>query len=178
MSSPSPAEERAMKLLTETETIEPPVPVEKIAALQGAQITYTAFDGDVSGVLYRESGRVLIGVNSTHAPTRQRFTIAHEVGHLLLHKGRPVVVDRLVRVNVNLRDGTSSKEEIEANAFAAELLMPRKLIASEIDRFLKRTRRVVPQELVDELASMFRVSPEAMSYRLENLGILDPNAGF
>jgi Zn-dependent peptidase ImmA (M78 family) len=178
MSSPSPAEERAMELLAETNTVQPPVPIEKIAASQGAQITYAAFDGEVSGVLYRESNRVLIAVNSTHAPTRQRFTIAHEVGHLLMHKGRPVVVDRLVRVNMNLRDGTSSKEEIEANAFAAELLMPRKLIASEIDRFLKRTRRVVPQELVDELAATFRVSPEAMSYRLENLGILDPNAGF
>jgi Zn-dependent peptidase ImmA (M78 family) len=178
MSSPSPAEERAMQVLAEANTGEPPVPVEKLAESLGAQITYTEFDSDVSGVLYRDNDRVLIGVNSTHAPTRQRFTIAHEIGHLLMHKGRPVVVDRLVRVNVNLRDGTSSKEEIDANAFAAELLMPRKLIASEIDRFLKRTRRVVPQELVDELSATFRVSPEAMSYRLENLGILDPNAGF
>ncbi len=178
MSSPSPAEARAMELLEETKTIQPPVPVEKIAASRGAQLTYTAFEGDVSGILYRESNRVLIGVNSTHAPTRQRFTIAHEIGHLLMHEGRPVVVDRLVRVNINLRDGTSSKEENEANAFAAELLMPRKLIASEIDRFLQRTRPVVPKELVDELASTFRVSAEAMSYRLENLGILDPNAGF
>jgi Zn-dependent peptidase ImmA (M78 family) len=167
-----------MKLLEETKTSQPPVPVEKIAATQGAQLTYTAFDGDVSGVLYRESNRVLIGVNSTHAPTRQRFTIAHEIGHLLMHEGRPVVVDRLVRVNINLRDGTSSREENEANAFAAELLMPRNLIASEIERFLQRARRVVPQELVDELSSTFRVSAEAMSYRLENLGILDPNAGF
>lgn len=178
MSSPTPAEERAMKLLEDAGTSEPPVPVEQLAVSQGAQITYAEFDGEVSGVLYRESSRVLIGVNSTHAPTRQRFTIAHEIGHLLMHEGRPVVVDRLVRVNLNLRDGTSSKEEVEANAFAAELLMPRALIAPEIERFLSRTRRVVPQELVDELASTFRVSTEAMSYRLENLGILDPNAGF
>jgi Zn-dependent peptidase ImmA (M78 family) len=176
MSDPSPAEQRAIELLDETGTLQTPVPVEQIAAAKGAQITYAAFEGDVSGVLYRESDRILIGVNSTHAPTRQRFTMAHEIGHLVMHEGRPVVVDRLVRVN--LRDGTSNQEEIEANAFAAELLMPRRLISAQIQRLVERARPIVPQELVAELAGAFRVSLEAMSYRLENLGILDPNAGF
>ena len=176
MSGPSWAEDRATQLLAETNIVAPPVPVEAIAASRGAQLTYAEFDGTVSGMLYRESNTVLIGINASHRPTRQRFTVAHEIGHLLMHEGRPVVVDRLVRVNLNLRDGTSTKEEIEANAFAAELLMPKELIAIEIGRFVTKAQDLAPQQLVDELASTFDVSPEAMSYRLENLGILDPNA--
>ena len=175
MSGPTGAEDRATQLLVETNTVAPPVPVAAIAASQGAQLTYTEFDEAVSGMLYRESDTVLIGINASHAPTRQRFTIAHEIGHLLMHEGRPVVVDRLVRVNLNLRDGASTKEEVEANAFAAALLMPRDLIAAEIERFVTQAQGLVPHQLVDKLASTFDVSAEAMSYRLENLGILDPN---
>ena len=172
MSGARSAEARAIQLLEETYTGGPPVPVEEIAAARGAQLTYDAFDGDVSGLLYRDKDRVVIGVNSTHAPTRQRFTIAHELGHLLIHKGQPVFVDRLVRMN--LRDGSSSDEEVDANAFAASLLMPRDLILQAINGVFERTPRIGPGDLADELSGTFRVSPEAMRYRLENLGIVDP----
>jgi len=80
-------------------------------------------------------------------------------------------------VRVDFRDRTSSlaidKEEIEANAFAAELLMPQEFIWEEISRRLSR-RRSSPtkDELIDDLARTFKVSPQAMEYRLNNLGIL------
>src|ERR1700682_2412709 len=99
MTKPSSPEKKAGDLIDEAGVSRPPVPVEKIATSLGAQVTYEAFDGDVSGMLYREADRTLIGVNSTHVATRQRFTLAHEIAHLLLHKGRPVFIDRLVRVN-------------------------------------------------------------------------------
>ena len=172
MSNSRSAEAQAIRLLEETYAGPPPVPVEQIAAARGAQLTYEAYEGDVSGLIYRDKDRVVIGVNSTHAPTRQRFTIAHELGHLVMHKGQPVFVDRLVRMN--LRDGSSSDEEVDANAFAASLLMPRNLILQAINRIFEQTPRIGPGDLADELAGVFRVSPEAMRYRLENLGIVDP----
>ena len=105
MSNARSAEAAAIKLLGETYAGGPPVPVEQITAAQGARLTYEAYEGNVSGLLYRDKDLVVIGVDS-RAPTRQRFTIAHELGHLIMHKGQRVFVDRLVRMN--LRDGSSS----------------------------------------------------------------------
>jgi Zn-dependent peptidase ImmA (M78 family) len=176
MTTPSRPEKRAADLLERIGISRPPVPVEKIAASLGAHVAYEAFDGEVSGMLYREDGgRALIGVNSTHVSTRQRFTLAHEIAHLVMHKGDPVFIDRLVRVN--WRDGRPGPKEIEANAFAAELLMPRTLMNREIDRVLARSRQIAPEQLIAKLAETFRVSQEAMGYRLVNLGVLGPYSG-
>jgi Zn-dependent peptidase ImmA (M78 family) len=170
MTKPSAPENAAAKLIQTAAIDRPPVPVERIAATLGAQITYEAFDGSVSGMLFRDSQRTLIGVNSTHASNRQRFTIAHEIAHLKLHKG--VFIDQLVRVN--WRDGISDTEEAEANAFAAELLMPRKLMTAEIENWLLKRPTIDPETLIAELAATFRVSTEALRYRLTNLGVLGP----
>lgn len=171
MSGPSRAEEHAMAVLEASGISGPPVAVEKIARAQGAQVTYEVFDGQVSGMLIRDEERTIIGVNSTHAPVRQRFTIAHEIGHLVMHKGRPVFIDRLVRINE--RDGSTDKEERQANAFAAELLMPRAFVTAEIERIFGKRSQMMPEQLVDELAVRFEVSSAAMGYRLVNLNVLD-----
>jgi Zn-dependent peptidase ImmA (M78 family) len=172
MNAPSPGEKRAIAIHNQFPIQEPPVPVEDIARKLGADLTYEAFEGDVSGMLFRDRSRAVIGVNSRHAPTRQRFTVAHECGHLLMHKGTPMFIDRFAQVN--WRDGESNREEREANAFAAELLMPRQLIDKEIDRVISRRRDVTFDEVVSELAKRFRVSGQAMTYRLTNLGVLNP----
>jgi Zn-dependent peptidase ImmA (M78 family) len=172
MRAPSASEKRAAEVLEKAGVSEVPVPVEQIARELGVQITYEPFDGDISGMLYRDGDTAVIGVNSSHAPTRQRFTVAHEVGHLLMHEGKPVFIDRFVRVN--WRDGESNKEEAQANSFAAELLMPRTFVVKVIRRTLARDRYIKPQELVADLAKKFEVSAEAMQYRLINLGILNP----
>jgi Zn-dependent peptidase ImmA (M78 family) len=171
MSTPSVGEKRAIAILEEFGVREPPTPVEEIARRLGAQVTYDAFEGDISGMLYRDGDTAVIGVNSRHATTRQRFTVAHECGHLLMHKGQPVYIDRFVRVN--WRAGESHREEREANAFAAELLMPRDLIKTELARVAK-VRQPTLRDVAADLAGRFRVSEEAMTYRLTNLGLLDP----
>lgn len=103
---------------------------------------------------------------------RQRFTIAHELGHLALHPGKVLIVDPSVRVN--LRNEVSSLgtdfEEIQANVFAAELLMPRTLITRLVPELASATSS--HENTVTSLAGLFQVSKEAMSYRLINLGIL------
>jgi Zn-dependent peptidase ImmA (M78 family) len=89
-----------------------------------------------------------------------------------MHKGQQVFIDRFVRVN--MRDGQTNLEERQANAFAAELLMPRALVPDETERLLARHRDLTQPELVSTLAQRFQVSPAAMQYRLMNLGMLDP----
>lgn len=175
MRTPSPPEQRAAAVLKRAKVKQLPVPVEEIATSLGAEITYEPYEGDVSGMLYRsDEGAPLIGVNSTHASTRQRFTVAHEIAHLVMHEGTSIFVDRFARVN--WRNNTSNSEEIEANAFAAELLMPRGLVAREVKAALTKEEGITPEKLASRLAKTFRVSAQAMSYRLENLGVVDPIA--
>jgi Zn-dependent peptidase ImmA (M78 family) len=144
--------------------------VEQIARALGVQVVRKTLADDVSGLLIRpEAGPPAIVVNKGHPRVRQRFTIAHELGHLVLHRGRPVLVDH---VRLNLRDARSRAavdvEEIEANAFAAELLMPRSLMVAELNRAAARSDSA---RLAADLAEGFGVSKEAAEYRLVNLGI-------
>ena len=159
--------EKVEALLKQNRVHKPPVPVERIAAKLGLDVRSAPLDGDLSGVLVRNEGEVYIGVNSLHHRNRRRFTIAHELGHFSLHKGIRMHVDRDFRVN--WRDDDSSKavdpEEMEANRFAAELLMPTHLLLKDIEG-LKR----FDQRTVDLLARRYRVSPQAMRIRLSNFG--------
>jgi Zn-dependent peptidase ImmA (M78 family) len=149
-----------------------PVPVEQLACLAGARIHYEPFDGQVSGMVYRQAdGIAVIGVNSAHAITRQRFSIAHELGHLILHEDETFHVDE--SSPVRFRDGQSSlatkNTEIEANQFAAELLMPVDLLMKEIQSL---PDNLEPEEAILELAHRFEVSEQAMTLRLFRLEVL------
>src|SRR5262245_42961863 len=124
---PTP-EERAKKLLDDVGIATFPVPVERIAKHLGAQVRYSPLDAELSGMVLVQDGLPIIGVNSLHSLNRQRFTIAHEIAHLCLHRDHitnAVHVDKDFRVSVLKRDGASAagteKLEIEANQFAAAL---------------------------------------------------------
>ncbi|MFE6129519.1 ImmA/IrrE family metallo-endopeptidase [Streptomyces sp. NPDC056437] len=128
---------------------------------------------DVSGMLLRRGDEQVIGVNQKHHENRQRFTVAHELGHLRLHRGRPLILDTDTRVN--FRDTVSSmatdREEMEANRFAAALLAPEPMVRRAAREADFRTA----QQLVQLMARYFDVSDMAMNYRLINLGIIaDP----
>jgi Zn-dependent peptidase ImmA (M78 family) len=169
-------ENKAKKLLLENNITEPPVPVEMIAMNIGAKILLEPFEGDddISGMLYRDGQHTIIGINSAHFPTRQRFSIAHEIGHFVLHK-KQLFIDKVIRVDFrnSLSSQALNKEEIAANAFAAELLMPRDLIIQELKRlFSNKNYSPSKDELIKDLADIFNVSQQAMEYRLNNLGIL------
>src|SRR5688572_20586746 len=124
--------QEATKLLSVQKISRLPVPVEKIVHGLGAELRYEPFEDEqeqISGMLFRDNDRTVIGINSNEGETRQRFTIAHEIGHLILHKN-PMYVDTVAEVF--LRNQTSGKgidqNEIEANAFAVELLMPTEML--------------------------------------------------
>jgi len=102
------------------------------------------------------SARLILAATSV-APTRQRFTLAHELGHLAASDDQQLHTDE----NVYARDGEG---EMRANAFAAELLMPEAALADRVHR-----GSLWFEELVWEL----QVSPTALAYRLGNLKLID-----
>ena len=164
-------DQAARELLASLGIYQPPVPVEELAMRLGVNIVRDALGQGVSGVLYRQDkGQSVIAVNASHAVVRQRFSIAHEIGHLRLHAGRPIIVDHLVRGRVNMRDERSSlatsREEIEANGFAAALLMPAEWISTDVNGSLGGA----PGRTVESLAERYNVSEQAMEFRLVNLG--------
>src|SRR5438270_408197 len=83
-------------LLRRHNVTEGTVPIEKIVKSFGIEIKLDKVDDDLSGFLVRENserGRTMIGANKSHHPHRQRFTIAHELGHFILHRGERVHLD-------------------------------------------------------------------------------------
>jgi Zn-dependent peptidase ImmA (M78 family) len=172
------AERAAAEVLEELGLRKPPVDVRAIAERLGARVRAVPHDGSISGMLYRDGRQVIIGVNERDVPARQRFTIAHELGHLKLHRGRRMILDHKVQdeIRVDLRDTTqpSSHEEVQANAFAAELLMPQALVVEATIKAPKSARRSEDM-LVSHLMRAFDVSRDAMVYRLINLGFIAPS---
>lgn len=167
------AEARARKLLTSLDIAGIPVPVDKIARALGARVRYSPLDEELSGFIYIKDGVPIIGVNSLHHPNRQRFTIAHEIAHLQLHREfitSAVHVDKQFAESVLKRDASSAtgteRLEVEANQFAAALLMPGDLL----DELLEASPIDIEDETsIEEWAQEFAVSKAALQYRIRNL---------
>jgi Zn-dependent peptidase ImmA (M78 family) len=165
------------KLLDKQKVRSGPVPVEKIVKALGIEISLDEVDDDLSGFLFRDkkAKRTVIGVNKSHHPNRRRFTVAHELGHFLLHEGELVHLDEESGAfTVDFRDSESSKGEDafekEANLFAAELLMPNKLLREELQG--KRLDLMDDSGALERLANKYKVSLQALTFRLTNLGYI------
>jgi Zn-dependent peptidase ImmA (M78 family) len=163
---------RAKQLLDRLGIQSAPTPVEKIAKALGAQVRFSPFDDELSGMVYIKDGVPIIGVNSLHHPNRQRFTIAHEIAHLELHRD---MITSEVHVDkgfpVLMRDPITAtgteRIEIDANRFAAELLMPGTLIEEAL---AGKPFDIDDEGPIEELAKKFRVSKQALEYRIRNRG--------
>lgn len=162
--SAAQAREAARSVLKEHGITSAPVPVDRIARQLGVRVQFAPLDNDLSGMAHIRDGIVVVGVNSLHAPNRQRFTLAHELGHVILH--RPILESAVHVDRVLLRDRNSStgtdQQEIEANAFASELLMPTDILETMLGG-----RQVIldDDEEIAALAKKFRVSESAMRFR-------------
>ncbi|MFK4234914.1 ImmA/IrrE family metallo-endopeptidase [Pseudomonas guariconensis] len=112
---------------------------------------------------FDENGRPLIRFNPYEQQTRQRFTIAHELGHMCLNHIVPG--ERVLRdPKAAYSSGYEQPREMQANQFAAQLLMPEAVVRS-------LSRYGVNSRSIREMAQSFYVSEVAMGYRLQNLGI-------
>lgn len=146
----------------------PKINVEAIAEAEGIAVVSRALDENTSGLIVKGAdGTVTIGVNSAHHPNRRRFTIAHELGHYYLHNGG-------ARMFVDKRDWRASagvdRREIEANRFAAALLMPEPLLRAAVgSRILDAFEN---EAELSDLADRFGVSRQAITLRLKNLDLL------
>lgn len=172
------------RLMEEHSLASAPVDVEVLAGKLGARVMKVETDDDeLSGFLYRDpqSGQAVIGINKSHSPTRQRFTLAHEIGHLVLHSFDDLHYDRKGYGSefgrVRKRDASSStgenRDEVEANFFAAELLMPEGLLSHELEsRGMHDFLESDFDSAVKLLAKQFKVSPQSLTVRLVQLGIL------
>lgn len=138
-----------------------PVKVVALAEALGLKVYRSDSLGEhVSGMIRKDLVRggdsgYAIFVNATHAPVRQRFTIAHEIAHYILHRsyiGDGIVEDALLRA-----DGFTNSLERQANAMAADILMPRRLIKEAQNKGISS---------ITSLAVHFDVSRDAMSVRV------------
>ena len=147
---------------------EAPVQLDQILGRLGVELREMEIAEDISGILIRDGKRKFIVVNESHSPARKRFTIAHEIGHLVLHATQDVHVDHTLRIN--LRDSQAATgenvEEVEANAFAANLLMPMDWLREAMD---SDWIDLNDDSEVARLAGQFEVSPQAMLIRLTTL---------
>jgi len=145
-----------------------PIDIEKIANSLGVQIKLSKLEDNISGFLYLKNENPVIFVNNIHPVPRQRFTIAHELGHLILNHNGDLFVDK---EHVLYRDSRSKegslKLEREANRFAAELLMPEEMI---IDEIVENEIDLDDPKKLNDLAKKFKVSTQALTIRLNNLG--------
>jgi Zn-dependent peptidase ImmA (M78 family) len=165
---------RVEKILSSFGVRVPPVPVDRIARGLGAQLRFSPLDDELSGMIYINDGTPIIGINSLHHPNRQRFSIGHEIGHLILHRSLisgKVHVDKEFRVRLPTlnRDATSAlgteKIEIEANRFSAELLMP----TAFLQALANKPFDIDNEGPLEEIARKFRVSRQALDFRIRNL---------
>lgn len=158
--------------LLKTYGAELPIDVIAIVQAEGIRIRHSEMEDSVSGLLVIKGDVVTLGVNKTHHPNRQRFTIAHELGHFLLHSqdskifvdDEPVVLFR----DQIAAEGTKI-QEIEANAFAASLLMPESIIREQLAR---QPIDAFDDTSMKQLAAQFGVSVRAMTIRLTKLQLL------
>lgn len=164
------ARDMARKCLKKHRVIAPPVPVEAIIKAEGFTLAFVDYPDNTSGESWWEGGIGHIEVNRRHHPNRQRFTLAHELGHLLMRHTRSQVRDPAILQRPQQRTGDEDPAEggeeinleakdpveVEANQFAAELLMPLSLFKKEWE-----VCRDVPT-----LAKRYQVSEEAAWWRV------------
>lgn len=165
-------EPKANELLKHFRVDSAPVNVFAMAKKLGINVIFDNLDADTSGIMLQKKNKTRIAINSSHHINRQRFTLAHEIGHFHLHllnkEDEAIFVDKRFFRNVESSKG-STRIEIEANAFAACLLMPKKFMRKSI------VNPVISDIDVFKLALQYEVSEQAMTLRLVKLGYIEPD---
>ena len=139
-----------------------PVDPESLGISLGMEVKnldpFNSEDSKLSGKFQMEDGKPVAYYKATEHENRQRFAIAHEIGHYVLGHG-----DSLRDPAANFSSNNHDYKEVAANHFAAQLLMPKGSVLKAV-----RELRITS---ISKLADRFKVSEVAMLYRLKNLGL-------
>jgi len=163
----SKAAQRAKELINQ-HNLTIPINVTALVKELGIELVVKPLES-MSGFAYQKDGHRVIGINKNDGPKRRRFTTAHELGHMLIHTDIDVSFDKKNEL-VYFRDSKSSSgsqpREIEANAFAAELLMPSDSLLDSISK-LGGVDLIEDDKKIRDLAKEYNVSFMAMSVRVD-----------
>jgi hypothetical protein len=137
-----------------------PVDLLGLASALGVPVKAATLQPGKSGEI-RPDGRggFIVRVNRHDSPGRQRFTVAHELAHFLLHQdliGSGISDDALYRSN------QSDRVEAQANRLAADIIMPLRLVKDAI----AVAEKLGAEDIAAQMAATFQVSLAAMSIRL------------
>lgn len=156
----------AEKVILNRYMSEYPVKIGQIARDLGVAIKVSSMGTGISGQISREDNQYVIRVNRNEARERQRFTIAHELAHYLLHRNIIDSSPEGITDTVLYRSGKPEQIEFEANRLAAEIVMPMSLVERELQASFGG---VVTEATIESLASRFEVSKAAMEIKLSTL---------
>lgn len=140
----------------------PPVDLRAIAKDIGLGLFWTNLGSDIAGQIVRDKGQVAgfsIFINSEQHINRQRFTLAHEIAHYILHRD---LIESGVVDSTMYRSELSDRYEAQANQMASDILMPVRLVKAYLAKH--------PSASLEETAKAFQVSSAAMKIRLDGLG--------
>ena len=164
MANYTQARKKAAEVLKNFGVKEPPIDPEDIAESIGIDVVYASFDtpvsDSISGFIDFSEGtdNVRIVVNDEISPKRKNFTIAHELGHYLLHQDYAQGEGYQILPRSNIHGTTKPDVEKEADAFAAALLAPKSMI-----------ERYRPIASLPEMSKIFVASEEMLRWRIHNI---------
>lgn len=141
---------------------EHPVKLGAIAKRLGVKVLLSTLPRGTSGQIGQENGGFVIRINRHEAKHRQRFTLAHELAHFLLHRDR-IVAEGGWSENVLLRSGQPASIEYEANRLASDLVIPSGQLAEATAEY----SGPMTSEVIEDLARRFGVSTAAMEIKLQ-----------
>lgn len=143
-----------------------PVKLGSIARELGIAVKVSNLRMGISGQISKEENQYIIRVNRYESRERQRFTIAHELAHYLLHRDIIDSTTNGIHDNILYRSGQPLTVEYEANLLAADIVMPSALLKKK----LCDIKHEINEDVIVSLAEEFQVSRGAMDVRLSYLG--------
>lgn len=143
---------------------EPPVRLPELAKALGVTVKAATLRPGISGEIRPNEDRsgFVIRVNRHDPPKRQRFTVAHELAHFILHKDQ---IGNGIEDDVLYRSSLSDKREQQANRLAADILMPKTLLDNAKEMATEKGVGDIPMYLAD----IFGVSEMAMRIKVDQM---------
>lgn len=148
--------------LIEEHQAEVPVKISDIASSLGIVVKAATLPAGISGEIRpdpEQPDHFIVRVNRHDPKRRQRFTVAHEIAHFLLHRG---MIGAGIRDDVLYRSNVPNTVEAQANRLAADILIPQSLL----NRWLDTARALKVEDVPAYLANRFEVSEASMRIKL------------